>query len=264
MDTNTSNLMAPTLLLLALVSLHVRVVGSSSTLSPGSVQLTMLSGSDEFFRQAKQSISHDKRVLRRLESHPLAHASGWNIRETQSADKGWSEQAVPTGPAVGGRKWQKENDQLERQLEAMSSSVNTMFKDQNNRRKYRRDEDKLFNQAVSALKTADKLYPDTPASGGSGSSSNPDSGFAHDEGRLSRRGRRAGGQGRVHMYRGKSRMSPGLRAWYKGPNLTEAILILMGCTLLAASGWVAFIFCRRKSYRDLRTERGRPEGIEVP
>uniref|UniRef100_A0A6U5VJQ8 Uncharacterized protein n=1 Tax=Guillardia theta TaxID=55529 RepID=A0A6U5VJQ8_GUITH len=256
--------MIPTLLLLALASLQLDVVGSSSTFDAGAAEYTMLSGNDEFFRQAKQSISHDKRVLKRLESHPLAHASGWNIRETQSADNGWSEKAVPTGPAVGSRKWQKENDRLERQLEDMSNSVNTMFKDQNSRRKYRRDEDKLFNQAVAALKTADKLYPDTPASGGSGGSSNPDSGFAHDEGRLTRRARRGTGQGRVRMYRGKTRMSPGLRAWYNGPNLTEAILILMGCTLLAASGWVAFIFCRRKSYRDLRTERGRPEGIEVP
>ncbi len=34
---------------------------------------------DDFFRQATRSISHDKKVLKRLESHPLAHASGWDL-----------------------------------------------------------------------------------------------------------------------------------------------------------------------------------------
>jgi hypothetical protein len=50
-------------------------------------------------------------VLKRLEKHPLAHASGWDL----SAQK---------GPSLGGKKWQKENDKLEKQLENMSDSVN--------------------------------------------------------------------------------------------------------------------------------------------
>ncbi len=39
------------------------------------------------------------------------------------------------------------------------------FKDQGDKRQYQHDEDKLFNEAVSALKTADELYPDTPGGG---------------------------------------------------------------------------------------------------
>ena len=40
-----------------------------------------------FFDQATRSINHDKKVLAKLERHPLAHASGWEIRETQGSDK---------------------------------------------------------------------------------------------------------------------------------------------------------------------------------
>lgn len=81
--------------------------------SGAGAQTSMLSG-DDFFRQATRSISHDKKVLRRLESHPLAHASGWDLSQK------------PTnlgGPNLGGKRWQKENDKLEKQLEDMSSSV---------------------------------------------------------------------------------------------------------------------------------------------
>ena len=46
--------------------------------------------SKDFFDQAKRSIKHDKSVLAKLESHPLAHASGWNIRETQGSNKVFS------------------------------------------------------------------------------------------------------------------------------------------------------------------------------
>ena len=28
--------------------------------------------------------------------------------------------------------------------------------------------------------------------------------------------------------------------------------------------WVGFMFCRRKSYKDLRIDRDTPDGIEVP
>jgi hypothetical protein len=72
----------------------------------------MLAG-DDFFRQAKRSISHDKKVLKRLESHPLAHASGWDLSSTGRS----------AGPSLGGKRWQKQNDKLEKQLEDMSSSV---------------------------------------------------------------------------------------------------------------------------------------------
>lgn len=41
-----------------------------------------LAGRD-FFDQATRSINHDKTVLRKLEKHPLAHASGWQIDERQ-------------------------------------------------------------------------------------------------------------------------------------------------------------------------------------
>jgi len=85
---------------------------------------------------------------------------------------------------------------LEKDLETMSDSVNTMFKDQSDKRKYRRDEDKLFSQAVDALKTADKLYPDSPDQDAADLRSlgvNPDGSFAHDEGRRSRRKRSGAG-----------------------------------------------------------------------
>jgi len=53
---------------------------NSSTALPAREQ--QLANGD-FFKQAKRSISHDKSVLQRLEKHPLAHASGWQISETQ-------------------------------------------------------------------------------------------------------------------------------------------------------------------------------------
>mmetsp|Transcript_18961 Transcript_18961/g.27905 ORF Transcript_18961/g.27905 Transcript_18961/m.27905 type:complete len:252 (+) Transcript_18961:38-793(+) len=226
-------------------------------------QTTMLSG-DDFFRQAKRSISHDKKVLRRLEGHPLAHASGWDL-DPQAA--------APASPSLGGKRWQRQNDKLEKQLEDMSSSVNTMFSDQKDKKKYRSDEDKLFNQAVSALKTADRLYPDTPGGGKASAANdlaslglNADGSFAHDEGRRKRRRTSAvdGGSGAGRTTRRRLPISAGLKSWYSGPNLTETMLILLGCTLLAASGWVGFMFCRRKSYKDLRVDRDSPEGIEVP
>jgi hypothetical protein len=40
-----------------------------------------------FFDQATRSINHDKSVLAKLEAHPLAHASGWQIDETQGPNK---------------------------------------------------------------------------------------------------------------------------------------------------------------------------------
>eukprot|EP00802_Teleaulax_amphioxeia_P013030 Tamp_13077.p1 GENE.Tamp_13077~~Tamp_13077.p1 ORF type:complete len:256 (-),score=42.36 Tamp_13077:983-1708(-) len=219
---------------------------------------------DDFFRQAKRSISHDKKVLKRLENHPLAHASGWDLSQPPSASVG--------GPNLGGRKWQKENDKLEKQLEDMSDSVNQMFADQKNKKQYRRDEDRLFNQAVSALKTADRLYPDSPGGGKVTAANdlaslglNPDGSFAHDEGRRRRRRSSSGGGGGYsRSSSSKVRISPGLKSWYAGPNLKETMLILIGCTLLAASGWVGFMFCRRKSYKDLRIDRDTPDGIEVP
>lgn len=39
------------------------------------------------------------------------------------------------------------------------------FSDQGNKRRYQRDEDRLFKEAVSALKTADQLYPDSSSGG---------------------------------------------------------------------------------------------------
>lgn len=39
------------------------------------------------------------------------------------------------------------------------------FSDQGNKRRYQRDEDRLFKEAVSALKTADELYPDSSSGG---------------------------------------------------------------------------------------------------
>ena len=76
----------------------------------------------------------------RLEAHPLAHASGWDL------SGGGGGGASARAPSLGGRKWQKENDKLEKQLEDMSDSVNQMFSDQKNKKRYRRDEDRLFNQ----------------------------------------------------------------------------------------------------------------------
>lgn len=46
-----------------------------------------VSGRGGFFDQASRSIDHDKKVLKRLESHPLSKASGWTIKETQGSDK---------------------------------------------------------------------------------------------------------------------------------------------------------------------------------
>lgn len=46
-----------------------------------------ISGGQGFFDQASRSIDHDKKVLKKLESHPLAHASGWDISETQGSNK---------------------------------------------------------------------------------------------------------------------------------------------------------------------------------
>lgn len=127
-------------------------------------------------------------------------------------------------------------------------------------------------QAVSALKTADELYPDTPGGGKATAANdlaslglNDDGGFAHDEGRRRRSAATALGGSRLRGSAGSrwKSLTPGLKSWYSGPNLKETMLILIGCTLLAASGWVGFIFCRRKSYKDLRIDRDTPEGIEV-
>eukprot|EP00291_Cryptomonas_curvata_P000666 CAMPEP_0172181986 /NCGR_PEP_ID=MMETSP1050-20130122/18139_1 /TAXON_ID=233186 /ORGANISM="Cryptomonas curvata, Strain CCAP979/52" /LENGTH=235 /DNA_ID=CAMNT_0012855363 /DNA_START=191 /DNA_END=894 /DNA_ORIENTATION=- len=125
---------------------------------------TSLQGNSDFFDKARRSINHDQNVLKRLKSHPLASASGWNIDERQDGDKGWTETAAPKprAPRLGGAKWERENDRLERELQRMSDSVNVMFKDQKWKRAYRRDEDRLFKEAVTALKTADELYPDSP------------------------------------------------------------------------------------------------------
>jgi len=227
--------------------------------------MTMLRGSnaDDFFRTASESISHDKNVLRRLEKHPLAHASGWDIQETQVPGQGWTESSKATGPRLGGKKWEKKNDQLERELERMSDSVNVMFKDQGNKRRYRHDEDKLFNQAVHALKVADQLYPDQPGDT-SGSLrglglSHPDASFAHDEGRRQRPRSSSG-----VVTSANARRQRRIKDWYYGPSAWELALVLLGCTMLAAAAWIGFMFFRRKAYYDLRVDRDRPEGIEVP
>mmetsp|Transcript_55698 Transcript_55698/g.113864 ORF Transcript_55698/g.113864 Transcript_55698/m.113864 type:complete len:276 (+) Transcript_55698:390-1217(+) len=240
--------------------------------------MTMLQGgggdADDFFRTASASISHDKNVLKRLEKHPLAHASGWNIQQNQSpGGKGWTESSHAAGPRLGGKAWEKKNDQLERELEKMSSSVNVMFKDQSDKRAYRRDEDKLFNQAVHALKTADQLYPDTPGDSTgslSGLGLHTDSSFASDDARRRRRSSSSSftaplpPQSGPGMVRASRRQQQRIHAWYFGPSLTEVGLILIGCTLLAAAAWIGFMFFRRKTYYDLRVDRDRPEGIEVP
>ena len=72
----------------------------------------MLAG-DDFFGQAQRSIQHDKKVLHRLEAHPLAHASGWDLSAAAGRGSGMS-------PALGGRKWQRKNDKLEKQSFAAS------------------------------------------------------------------------------------------------------------------------------------------------
>mmetsp|Transcript_50537 Transcript_50537/g.118953 ORF Transcript_50537/g.118953 Transcript_50537/m.118953 type:complete len:269 (+) Transcript_50537:372-1178(+) len=265
----------PRMALLMRVSLVVvLVLGTSAGSSPGAEdgRTTMLRGSDsdDFFRTASASISHDKNVLKRLEKHPLAHASGWNIQETQLPGQGWTESSKAAGPRLGGRAWEKKNDQLEKELERMSDSVNVMFKDQSNKRRYRKDEDKLFNQAVHALKVADKLYPDQPGDN-SGSLSglglnNADSSFAHDEGRRQRSratGSRSRSSGQVAT-RATVRRNKQLKDWYFGPSVWELSLVLLGCTMLAAAAWIGFMFFRRKAYYDLRVDRDRPEGIEVP
>ena len=55
----------------------------------------------------------------RLEAHPLAHASGWDL------SGGGGGGASARAPSLGGRKWQKENDKLEKQLEVVPSIVFT-------------------------------------------------------------------------------------------------------------------------------------------
>lgn len=267
-------------------------------------------------------------MLARLKSHPLAHASGWNIDERQDSDKGWTEKATPTvsGPRLGGAKWEKENDKLERELQRMSDSVNVMFKDQGDKTAYRRDEDRLFKQAVSALKTADQLYPDSPADqandqalingalatangggGGGGGRSAAEARILRGESPAEREAARrewkrkhsmmdqavslykAGGDAaleRAVTSGGSLRPAdtsawrrgggpPGLMSGNLGPTALEAGLILVGCTMLAAAGWLGFVFCRRKSYYDLTggpaagRRRGRSnldeeDGVELP
>ena len=124
----------------ALVTCQLLVLGALASASGAAPRLStsMLAG-DDFFGQAQRSIQHDKKVLHRLEAHPLAHASGWDLSAAAGRSSGMS-------PALGGRKWQRKNDKLEKQLEDMSDSVNQMFSDQGNKKRYRRDEDRLFNQ----------------------------------------------------------------------------------------------------------------------
>ena len=124
----------------ALVTCQLLVLGALASASGAAPRLStsMLAG-DDFFGQAQRSIQHDKKVLHRLEAHPLAHASGWDLSAAAGRGSGMS-------PALGGRKWQRKNDKLEKQLEDMSDSVNQMFSDQKNKKRYRRDEDRLFNQ----------------------------------------------------------------------------------------------------------------------
>jgi hypothetical protein len=96
------------------------------------------------------------------------------------------------------------------------------FKDQGNKRRYQRDEDKLFNQAVNALKTADELYPDNPkGSSGSGAGRHADSNFAAGGG---------GSIGRARQSLSKPLPRPprSKRARSFAPNLTEIFLILSG------------------------------------
>ena len=124
----------------ALVTCQLLVLGALASASGAAPRLStsMLAG-DDFFGQAQRSIQHDKKVLHRLEAHPLAHASGWDLSAAAGKGRGMS-------TALGGRKWQRKNDKLEKQLEDMSDSVNQMFSDQGNKKRYRRDEDRLFNQ----------------------------------------------------------------------------------------------------------------------
>lgn len=90
------------------------------------------------------------------------------------------------------------------------------FKDQGDKKRYQRDEDKLFKQAVSALKTADELYPDKPR----GSKKHSDSDFA------------TGGGGAIGKARQKQQSKPLPRPPRSkksfSPNFTEIFLILSG------------------------------------
>ncbi len=63
------------------------IAGASDLKEIDSKAFTQELGDKNFFDQAARSINHDKKVLAKLERHPLAHASGWEIRETQGSDK---------------------------------------------------------------------------------------------------------------------------------------------------------------------------------
>jgi hypothetical protein len=72
---------------LVMVSMLARDAGASSVKGTSTEAVTQELADKNFFDQATRSINHDKKVLAKLERHPLAHASGWEIRETQGADK---------------------------------------------------------------------------------------------------------------------------------------------------------------------------------
>lgn len=70
------------------------------------------------FQARGEFLLHDVSRLRSKASSPCSCSSRW------------TESSKAAGPRLGGRAWEKKNDQLEKELERMSDSVNVMFKDQ--------------------------------------------------------------------------------------------------------------------------------------